>query len=135
MVSDKQKLKSDKQKLKSVSNYKLLNNSDVKTMDVDEYFKTTNSFNGTDTIVLKNNNTKEIYFLNGNIALNFMERERMAATSGKSLKEYNFTIVFFDGESEFKDEDGNPKSYKGIRGIRLGSRLPDDVIAQRIFDF
>lgn len=126
---------SDKQKLKSVSNYKLLNNSDVKTMDVDEYFKTTNSFNGTDTIVLKNNNTKEIYFLNGNIALNFMERERMAETSGKSLKEYNFTIVFFDGESEFKDEDGNPKSYKGIRGIRLGSRLPDDVIAQRIFDF
>lgn len=135
MVSDKQKLKSDKQKLKSVSNYKLLNNSDVKTMDVDEYFKTTNSFNGTDTIVLKNNNTKEIYFLNGNIALNFMERERMAETSGKSLKEYNFTIVFFDGESEFTDEDGNPKSYKGIRGIRLGSRLPDDVIAQRIFDF
>ena len=126
---------SDKQKLKSVSNYKLLNNSDVKTMDVDEYFKTTNSFNGTDTIVLKNNNTKEIYFLNGNIALNFMERERIAETSGKSLKEYNFTIVFFDGESEFKDEDGNPKSYKGIRGIRLGSRLPDDVIAQRIFDF
>ena len=135
MVSDKQKLKSDKQKLKSVSDYKLLNNSDVKTMDVDEYFKTTNSFNGTDTIVLKNNNTKEIYFLNGNIALNFMERERMAETSGKSLKEYNFTIVFFDGESEFTDEDGNPKSYKGIRGIRLGSRLPDDVIAQRIFDF
>ena len=126
---------SDKQKLKSVSNYKLLNNSDVKTMDVDEYFKTTNSFNGTDTIVLKNNNTKEIYFLNGNIALNFMERERIAETSGKSLKEYNFTIVFFDGESEFEDKDGNPKSYKGIRGIRLGSRLPDDVIAQRIFDF
>ena len=126
---------SDKKKLKSVSNYKLLNNSDVKTMDVDEYFKTTNSFNGTDTIVLKNNNTKEIYFLNGNIALNFMERERIAETSGKSLKEYNFTIVFFDGESEFEDKDGNPKSYKGIRGIRLGSRLPDDVIAQRIFDF
>ena len=126
---------SDKQKLKSVSNYKLLNNSDVKTMDVDEYFKTTNSFNGTDTIVLKNNNTKEIYFLNGNIALNFMERERMAETSGKSLKEYNFTIIFFEGESEFEDKDGNPKSYKGIRGIRLGSRLPDDVIAQRIFDF
>ena len=125
----------DREKLKAVSNYKLLNNSDVKSMEVDEYFKTTNSFNGTDTIVLKNNNTKEIYFLNGNIALNFIERERMAEASGKSLKEYNFTIVFFDGESEFKDEDGNPKSYKGIRGIRLGSRLPDDVIAQRIFDF
>lgn len=93
--------------------YRIVNNFENDSFLVEEFTKVFNEKTGQDSIVFMNHTNKEMYFLNGKIASDFLMRVDDIKKKDKiDLKSKKFEVFFIVGQI-------GDKTFKTIRGINL----------------